>query len=132
MLEVFRAEEVTAAVRSALSLGAISFDAVKHLVLCRIAKRPPRLDLSAYPYLARRHGEDDESRRLRHPDQRGNEVTASPEVLLAHQLKQLQRPTFLREYAKLGPPVRGRRRRPSALPAHRGQGRAPAAQAAGP
>jgi hypothetical protein len=51
LMEVFRTEEVTAAVRSALSLGAISFDAVKHLVLCRIEKRPPRLDLSAYPYL---------------------------------------------------------------------------------
>ena len=51
LMEVFRAEDVTAAVRGALSLGAISFDAVKHLVLCRIEKRPPRLDLSAYPYL---------------------------------------------------------------------------------
>jgi len=51
LMEVFRAEDVTAAVRGALSLGAISFDAVKHLVLCRIERRPPRLDLSAYPYL---------------------------------------------------------------------------------
>ena len=51
LMEVFRAEDVTAAVRDALSLGAISFDAVKHLVLCRIERRPPRLDLSAYPYL---------------------------------------------------------------------------------
>ena len=51
LMEVFRAEDVTAAVKGALSLGAISFDAVKHLVLCRIEKRPPRLDLSAYPYL---------------------------------------------------------------------------------
>ena len=51
LMEVFCAEDVTAAVRGALSLGAISFDAVKHLVLCRIEKRPPRLELSAYPYL---------------------------------------------------------------------------------
>ena len=29
----------------------ISFDAVKHLVLCRIERRPPRLDLKIYPYL---------------------------------------------------------------------------------
>ncbi|MEM1164486.1 MAG: hypothetical protein AAGJ28_26455, partial [Pseudomonadota bacterium] len=42
-----------AAVRTALQMGAISFDAVKHLVLCRVARRPPRLDLDVYPYLPR-------------------------------------------------------------------------------
>ena len=31
----------------------IGFDAVKHLVLCRIERRPPRLDLKIYPYLPR-------------------------------------------------------------------------------
>ena len=31
----------------------ISFDAVKHLVLCRIERRPPKLDLDVYPYLPR-------------------------------------------------------------------------------
>ena len=35
----------------ALRLRAISFDAVKHLLLCRIEQRPPRLDLQNYPYL---------------------------------------------------------------------------------
>ena len=34
-------------------MGAISFDAVKHLVLCRIDGRPPKLDLELYPYLPR-------------------------------------------------------------------------------
>ena len=34
-----------------LRLGAVSFDAVKHLVLCRIEGRPPRLDMELYPYL---------------------------------------------------------------------------------
>ena len=29
----------------------IGFDAVKHLVLCRIERRPPRLDLTVYPHL---------------------------------------------------------------------------------
>jgi transposase len=53
LLEVFPPEEVHAAVREALRLGAIGFDAVKHLVLCRIERRPPRLDLQAYPYLPR-------------------------------------------------------------------------------
>ena len=37
----------------ALDLGAIGYDAVKHLVLCRIERRPPRLDLDIYPYLPR-------------------------------------------------------------------------------
>ena len=43
--------------RDALRLGAISFDAVKHLVkhlvLCRLEGRPPHLDLELYPYLPR-------------------------------------------------------------------------------
>ncbi len=53
LLEDFRLAEVAAAVRDALRLGAISFDAVKHLVLCRLERRPPRLDLENYPYLPR-------------------------------------------------------------------------------
>jgi hypothetical protein len=50
-MEVFRADEVAAAVRDAIARGAIGFDAVKHLVLCRIERRPPRLDMTVYPYL---------------------------------------------------------------------------------
>jgi transposase len=53
LLEVFRPEEVEAGVAEALRLGAIGFDAVKHLVLCRIERRPPRLDLEVYPFLPR-------------------------------------------------------------------------------
>ena len=37
--------------RDAIARGAIGFDAVKHLVLCRIERRPPRLDMAIYPYL---------------------------------------------------------------------------------
>jgi transposase len=51
LMEVFRANEVAAAVRDAIARGAIGFDAVKHLVLCRIERRPPRLDMTVYPYL---------------------------------------------------------------------------------
>ena len=51
LLETFALAEVHAAVRDALALGAIGFDAVKHLVLCRLEKRPPRLNLEIYPYL---------------------------------------------------------------------------------
>jgi transposase len=51
LMEVFRTDEVAAAVRDAIARGAIGFDAVKHLVLCRIERRPPRLDMTVYPYL---------------------------------------------------------------------------------
>jgi transposase len=53
LLEVFRAEDVLAGVQDAIVRGVIGFDAVKHLVLCRIERRPPRLDLTVYPYLPR-------------------------------------------------------------------------------
>ncbi len=55
LMEVFRADEVAAAVRNAIARGAIGFDAVKHLVLCHIERRPPRLDMTVYPYLPRAH-----------------------------------------------------------------------------
>ncbi len=51
LMEIFQFQEVEGAVRDALRLGAIGFDAIKHLVLCRIERRPPRLDLQLYPYL---------------------------------------------------------------------------------
>jgi transposase len=51
LLETFSIAEVAAGVRQALRLPAISFDAIKHLVLCAIEQRPPRLDLENYPHL---------------------------------------------------------------------------------
>ena len=53
LLENFRKQEVHSAVGDALRLGAVSFDAVKHLMLCKIEGRPPRLDMELYPYLPR-------------------------------------------------------------------------------
>ena len=53
LLETFSQEEVHAAIRDAIRLGAVSFDAVKHLVLCRLEGRSPKLDLELYPYLPR-------------------------------------------------------------------------------
>ncbi len=52
-METFELEHVHGAVRQALDLGEIGCDAIKHLVLCRIERRPPRLDLDIYPYLPR-------------------------------------------------------------------------------
>ena len=51
LMEAFEIHDVAAAVRDAIERGAIGFDAVKHLVLCRIERRPPRLDMAIYPYL---------------------------------------------------------------------------------
>ena len=53
LLENFSHQEVHHAVKDALRLGALSFDAVKHLLLCRLEGKPPRLDLDLYPYLPR-------------------------------------------------------------------------------
>lgn len=51
LLETFEMDHVVGAIKQALDLGAIGYDAVKHLILCRIERRPPRLDLDIYPYL---------------------------------------------------------------------------------
>jgi len=53
LLERFEQNVLHDAVRDALQMGAISFDAVKHLVLCRMERRAPRLDLDLYPFLPR-------------------------------------------------------------------------------
>ena len=53
LLETFDLRQLHGAVRDALRLGAIGYDAVKHLLLCRIERRPPKLDLDVYPYLPR-------------------------------------------------------------------------------
>jgi hypothetical protein len=55
LMEVFPLDDVAAAARDAIARGAIGFDAVKHLILCHIERRPPRLDMTIYPYLPRAH-----------------------------------------------------------------------------
>ena len=51
LMEDFHQHQVEEAVAQALKLGAISFDAVKMLLLSRLENRPVRLDLTFYPYL---------------------------------------------------------------------------------
>jgi transposase len=53
LLETFELADLHAAVKTALKLGTFGFDAIKHLVLCQVEKRPPKLDLDIYPYLPR-------------------------------------------------------------------------------
>ena len=49
LLETFSLQEVHAAVKDAIDLGSLSFDAVKHLVLCRLEGRPPGWIWSSIP-----------------------------------------------------------------------------------
>ncbi|MDH2132792.1 IS21 family transposase [Sphingobium yanoikuyae] len=53
LLEAMPMEVVTFAVKEAIHIGAIGFDAVKQIALARIERRPARLDLEAYPHLPR-------------------------------------------------------------------------------
>jgi len=60
LLERFYMEVVHVAIKDALLRRAISYDAIRHLVLCGVERRPARLDMSIYPflprfYLGRRH-----------------------------------------------------------------------------
>ena len=51
LLEAMPMEIVTFAVTEAIHIGAAGFDAVKLIAPARIKRRPPRLDLAAYPHL---------------------------------------------------------------------------------
>ena len=53
LLERFDLEVLHLAIKDALQMRAVSFDAVKHLLLCRVERRPLRLDLDVYPFLPR-------------------------------------------------------------------------------
>ncbi len=116
LMEDFHQHQVEQAVSEALRLGAISFDAVKMLLLARLENRPARLDLTFYPYLP----VDNRSARpilASSPAQapflwqRGHGMSLSqetaapaivaPQVLLSNHLKALKLPTFAREYEKV-------------------------------
>lgn len=51
LLEAMPLPIVTDAVTEAVQLGAPGFDAVRLIALARIERRPPRLDLAAYPHV---------------------------------------------------------------------------------
>jgi hypothetical protein len=70
LLEVFDLEVVAAGVREAIDRGAIGFEAVKHLVLCRLERRP-----------SRRRGRDHRGTQLYGPAERGRAMTDTPQRL---------------------------------------------------
>ena len=95
LLETFDLEVLHGAVKDALRLGAIGYDAVKHLVLCRIERRPPKLP--GYLSLPASGQRGDHGRRQLYELVGWRRVmTDTPQVLLAHHLKTLKLPTFLR------------------------------------
>lgn len=53
LLENFSQAQVEQAIHRAIVFGTIGFDAIKHLILCAIERRPVKLDLTLYPYLPR-------------------------------------------------------------------------------
>ena len=87
LMETFPLTEVAAAVRQALQLRAIAFDA--------------KLDLENYPHLPICGSGADTGGRLSGAADGRGPVMDSPQVLLEHYLKQLRLPTMVREYPKL-------------------------------
>ncbi|EFL90894.1 IS21 family transposase [Ahrensia sp. R2A130] len=97
--------DVEAGIVSALERGMIGLDAVKHLVLCRIERRPPRLDMIVYPYLPKAYvaatsAGDYMALLSGGRSWRGHEQDATA-FLPANHLKSLRLPTFLREHDKV-------------------------------
>jgi hypothetical protein len=80
-------------------MGTISFDAVKHLQLCRIEQRPHGWIWRTIRTCPLAAGGDHHRRRLSSCRVRVDMDT--PQVLLARHLKTLRLPTFLREHDKL-------------------------------
>jgi hypothetical protein len=95
LLETFSVAEVAAGVRQALRLPAIAFDAVKHLVLCAIERRPAQVGSGKLSASADGGSSADAGRRLSGAARRGGPVMDTPRVLLEHYLKQLRLPTIV-------------------------------------
>ena len=62
LLENFSMAQVEQAIKQAIGLGAVGFDAIKHLILRAIEQRPAKLDLTFYPYLSNTNVESTEPR----------------------------------------------------------------------
>ena len=82
LMETFSIEEVHQAVRDAIRLGALSFDAVKHLVLCGIEGRPPGLGPGAVSIPAQGEREHYFRDRLHDASVREGIVNDRPTILL--------------------------------------------------
>jgi hypothetical protein len=101
-METFALSELSHAIEDALRLGAISYDAVRHLLLCRIERRPLRLDMQNYPtchWPTKLH--ESACRGVRTCSDSPNtaaHTAETPRLLLEHHLTELRLPTMLRMY----------------------------------
>lgn len=101
LLEAFRMDQVAAGVAAALERGTIGFDAVQAsgAVPCRAQTAPARHDGLSLSAQGLRGG--DIADELPEPSVGRPVMSDTPQILLAHHLKVLKLPTFLREYDKL-------------------------------
>ena len=101
LMETFRIEDVTAAVRDAIAAWCdrLRCDQASGAVPDRAPAATPRHDGLSLP--AEGHGRDDVGARLHGPSGGSGVMTDTPQVLLAHHLKALKLPTILREYDKI-------------------------------
>ena len=98
--------------KDALRLSAIGYDAVKHLVLCRIERRPPKLrHWISYPYLTRADVATTAAASYMTLYGSRRVMTDTPQVLLAHQLTTLKAADVPARIRQAGPPMHHRGRR---------------------
>ena len=101
LVETFDLEVLHGAVKDALRLGAIGYDAVKHLVPVPYRATPAQTRPGYLSLPASGQRGDHGRRQLYELVGWRRVMTDTPQVLLAHHLKTLKLPTFLREYDKL-------------------------------
>ena len=101
LLETFDLEALHGAVKDALRLGAIGYDAVKHLVLVPHRAPPAQTRSGCLSLPAPGQRGDHGDRQLYEPVGWRLVMTDTPQLLLVHHLKTLKLPTFLRKYDKL-------------------------------
>ena len=101
LLETFSQREVAAAAKDAIRLGAISFDAVKHLVLCRLEGPAAPAGPGAVSLPAQGKGQHYFYTSLYDSPVRKGGMNDQSTLLLEHHLKDLKLPSFLREYGKM-------------------------------
>ena len=101
LLEAFSQQEVAEAAKDALRLGGISFDAVKHLLLCRLEGAAARAGPGTVSLPAQGPGEHHVRRGLHDSPHREGGMNDRSTLLLEHHPKELKLPSFLREYGKM-------------------------------
>ena len=92
LMENFEMGDVHGAVRPALNMGAIGYDAVKHLLLCPHSKATAKAGPGYLSRPAQGQCRDNKARSLyESPGGGGRPMSAAPERLLHHHLKKLRR-----------------------------------------